>query len=486
MLKLLRRKDISKRIFYVLAAIVIPAFVVWGSSSVLSKEKTPNYAGLMNGKKVSFEDFRKAYFAWKTQLRLQYGDKAEEVANNYLNPVQATWDRLIFLQEANRRGFRASDQEVLAMITSYPFLQRNGQFDRQSYFLFLKYSLGISGHIFEEQLRENLAMGRVFDQETKNISAEDEEVRREYEKLNMATRVRYVAFLHNAYKDSILVTDEDIKNFYDKSREKLQIPPQINVAYVGIESETKMTTEEKKSATERIQKVLTFAKEKGLEAAAKEFDMPLKETGLFGFEDSIPGFGWIPQLSGVLFDMGPDELSKIVETSRSISIFYIKEKKDAYIPDMKDAQPKVKDLILNEKSKEIAQKKAIEFLEKIKVQGMSFDDAVKDSGLTVKETPPFTQESYVEELGMAEPLKTAAFKLEKDNVSDEAIALEQGFYIIQSLETPVFDDEKFKEEKDEFRKQVIGNKRNQAFTKIFEEMRKKARVVSYVNEDNIR
>lgn len=50
-LKLLRNKKVSKKIFYVLAAIIIPAFVVWGSASVMNKDKTPNIAGRISAKR---------------------------------------------------------------------------------------------------------------------------------------------------------------------------------------------------------------------------------------------------------------------------------------------------------------------------------------------------------------------------------------------------------------------------------------------------
>ncbi len=487
MLKLLRKKKVAKRIFYALAILIIPAFVIWGSSSVLSgKDKAPNYAGIISNKKVSYDEFRDAYSAWKTQVRLQYGDKTDEIIHGFMNPVEATWDRLILLQEAKRRNIRISDQEIVARLTSFPFLERNGRFDPATYSLFLKYSLGVSPRVFEEQLRQNLAMARVFDQETKNVKITDEEVRREYEKINVQTRVRYVAFLNAGFKDAAAVSDDEIKAYYEKSKDSLKVPPQINAAYVGIESEGKMSGDEKKSAEERIQKFIATARQKGFEATAKESGLEIKETGLFGAQDSVPGFGWLPQLSEILFDLDARGISKIIQTSHGFYAFFIKEKKDAYLPQMKEAQEKIKEILGTQKAKEIALKKAREFLDLIKTRGMSFDDAVKQAGATVKETPLFSRESYIEELGMAEPLKEAAFKLKKDQVCDDVVTLEQGAYVIQSLDTPVFDEEKFKKEKDDFAQQALAQKRTQAFNVTFEAMRKNAHVASFVTEDMIR
>ncbi len=59
MLRLLRKKKVAKRIFYVLAAIIIPAFVIWGSASVINKKNDiPNVAGRIFGKNVSYDQFQ--------------------------------------------------------------------------------------------------------------------------------------------------------------------------------------------------------------------------------------------------------------------------------------------------------------------------------------------------------------------------------------------------------------------------------------------
>jgi len=67
----------------------------------------------------------------------------------------------------------------------------------------------------------------------------------------------------------------------------------------------------------------------------------LKETGLFGLEEALPSIGWIPQLSSALFDLPQGALSKIMDLERGIYLFEIKEKKNAYLPELAQIKDKV-------------------------------------------------------------------------------------------------------------------------------------------------
>lgn len=482
MLKLLRKKKVAKRIYYILAAIIIPAFVIWGSASVMDKSKTPDYAGVIFGKKVGYKDFQNAQIAWRTQLKLQYGEKAEEVASTIFNPIQATWDRLIMLQEVKRRQIKVSDADIVKTITNFPFLQRNGKFDPSTYQLFLKYFLGSEPRTFEEHLRENLAMAEVFKEETKGAAVTDDEVKAAYEKQNVQTRVAYIAFSPDAYKENIAVTDEEARTHYEKFKETFRVPPQVDTIYAGVEYKEGSTEAEKEAVKEKVKQLGTLARTKGLAVAAKELSVEIKETGYFGLDDPIPTLGWLPQLSNLLFDTETGSLSQIIQTSRGLFIFEIKDKKESYVPSFEGAKDNVKEALVNEKAKEIAKKKAEDLLTKIKDKKLSLEKAAQEINLPVKETPLFSRESYVAELGMAQSLKDAAFSLEKDAIANEVVSLDMGFYIIRSLESPKLDEEKFNQEKEAFSQQLLEEKRNQVFNTFFETLKNKAHLVSYIDQ----
>ncbi len=485
MLKLLRRKKLQKRIFYLLAAIIIPAFVIWGSASVINKNKTPDYAGVIFGKKVSFDKFQNALHGWQIQMRLQYGEKAAEISNAFFNPVDAAWDRLILLQESKARKIKVKDSEIIDMITGFQFLQKDGRFDPQMYELFLKYSLGEQARIFEEKLRENIAMSKLFDQVTKETTASEDEIRQEYEKQNINTRVKYVFFPSSGYKNKIAVSEDEVKTYYEAHRENFMVPPKVNAEYIGIELKQDPSEQEKTEAREKIKKAAAQSKTTNFTEAAKESGLETKETGSFGLQDPIPGFGWMPQLSGLLFDL-PVGQAKVVELDRGIYLFRTKEKKDSYVPDFNEAKEKARDSLLNEKSREMAQKNATAFIDLLNTKTVPFEEAAKKDGLEIKETPFFSREGYIPELGMAEALKKAAFKLSKDQTCDEPIELQQGFYVIKSIETQPIDEEKYKKEKEDFSNQLLENKRNKAFSDYFAFLKKKAGLINYIEDSMVK
>jgi peptidyl-prolyl cis-trans isomerase D len=191
-------------------------------------------------------------------------------------------------------------------------LQKNGQFDRETYDLFLKYGISVQARVFEEHLRENLMMAQVFEQTTASVTVSSEEIRKAYEAENNRTRVKYVSFPFSGFKDAVTFSDNDLKTYYDASTEQFRIPPQINVAYVGIDIPEDATEEQKIKWHDQMKTFFSSAKKTEFDQAAQESGLGVKETGLFGLDDPIPGFGWQPQLSTLLFDLTMNATSKII------------------------------------------------------------------------------------------------------------------------------------------------------------------------------
>ncbi len=148
MLKALRHRKTAKRIWIGLALVIVPAFVFWGFGSALRSGSKENVAGTLYGKNISIQDFRQALEATKNQAIIQFGDKFQEV-QKYINFEDQAWERLILLHEAGRRGISASDKEVGELVSSYPFFQKNGQFDNRTYQEMLQYVFHTQPRAFE-------------------------------------------------------------------------------------------------------------------------------------------------------------------------------------------------------------------------------------------------------------------------------------------------------------------------------------------------
>lgn len=483
MLKQLRHKKVAKRIFWALAVVIIPAFVIWGSASVLQKDDLPASAGILFGRKVTFDEFHHALDGWRTQLKLQYGEKAEEIASAFFNPAEAAWDRLTLLAEVRRRKIKVGDAEVVEMIAKMPFLQKNGRFDEEAYALFLKYALAREARTFEEILRENLEMAKLFEEMTAGVAVSTDEIRREYERQNVAARIKYVSFPAAAYKNEITLSDEEVRAYHENNKDAFRIPPQINAAYVKIELKEDASDEVKRVAREKMKSVLNQARSlQNFEETAASAGLEIRETGLFGADDPVPILGWQPQLAALLFGLEANGMSKIIELRDGVYLFRINEKRESRIPDFSEAKLKASEMLTNQKSKDMARRKAGEFLASLGGKGDAYETTAEQQKLIVKETPFFSRDSYIPELGMAERFKEAAFKLKPQDIPSDVVESEQGFCVLKCIEIKPLDEEKFVQEKEAFSAKLLEEKRGRVFNEFFLRLKDKARLKNHVPE----
>ena len=96
MLKKLRNKKTAKKVWIILAILIIPAFVLWGSGSLIRSKQEATYAGRIFGRNISFLEYRDALDAVKNTAIMQFGDNFPEI-EKVLNLESQAWMRIILL-----------------------------------------------------------------------------------------------------------------------------------------------------------------------------------------------------------------------------------------------------------------------------------------------------------------------------------------------------------------------------------------------------
>lgn len=461
MLKQLSNKKTAKRIWIVLAILIVPAFVLWGFGSSARSKKESGYAGKIFGKNISAMEFQDAYAAVKNQAIIQLGDKFSEL-QQHLNLESQTWDWLILLHEAKKRKINVSDKEVTETIQSFPFFQRKGQFDNKIYSEMLHYVFRTQPRIFEEQVRQKLILGKLYNQATDNAKISDDQLKQEYRKINQEISVDYIAGLASDFQKDVSVTDDEIKDFFAAKSFQFKQPVSFNIEYVSSESEAKI-----KEASQRLDKNRDFTK------LAKDSGLELKETGLFAQTGPIPGIGWSPQILSFLSKAKAGEAMPVVNIDKNYYALRLKERKEAYIPDFEKIKDKVKEALVREKAQEIAKKKIQDCLDKLK-KSPDFGSAAKEFGLKSDTTKPFKYGSYIEGIGSSDVLWTTAEQL-KDGASSGIIDISGGYYIIKLKSRGAIDEKKFEAEKKDFSEKMLAQKKQESFANLLEELKRKAR-----------
>lgn len=480
MLKNLRKKGFAKKIFIILAVVIVPAFVLWGSASLLRSQRY-SYAGKIFGRKVSPGQFQESLQAIQIQGLLQFGANFFKL-QPFLNLNAEAWDRLILLQEARKKRIKASDAEVIEEIKQIPFFQREGQFDNKLYQELLSYGLKLPARRFEEYIRQRLILNKFYRRLTDKITVNDDELWSAYKRENEKVRVSYILLPSANFEKEVLVTEEELKAYFNSRQQELKLPPSINIQYAGFEYPPDAAEEEKQNCQEKVFELYAQLQNGvPLEKAAAAQGALLKDTGLFSAEQTLPAGVPFEIIQAALL-LKDKQYSNPVITAKGCFICQIKESKTSHLPDFSEAKPRIEKILRQEKGRQLAKEKAEVLREKINLKQKDFAAWAKEAGLKVETTALFKIGEYLPTIGPSAEFQNAAFNLKDKNRISEVVQALSGFYILKLEETVAADEKKFSAEKENFRAKVLEEKKKEAFNRFFEDLKAKARLEDHTSK----
>lgn len=459
MLKILRNKKTAKRVWIILAIIIVPAFALWGIGGAIRSQKESGYAGKLFGRNISALEFKDALDAVRIQAVMQFGENYSEI-RKYLNLENEAWKRIILLEEAKKRKITASNQEVIELIESYPFFQRKGQFNNRIYAEMLQYAFRTQPRIFEEQARQNLTLSKLYKQVTDDIRVSDEEIKDGYSKANEQISISYIVSAPSDFVKNLSPSLQELKSYFADNSIKFKQPLSFNLDYVVLDS-----AEKTKDTVAKLNKNGDLAK------LAKELGLSVKETGFFAQTDPIPGIGWSPEVFALISKLKIGQFSPPIHTDKYFYILKLKEKKEAFIPNFEDIKDKAQEAYLKEKSTELARLKIEEALKGLGASN-DFKKIAKVTRLKSESTALFKFGSYIEGIGASDNFWVAAQHL-KENKFSGIISMPSGFYIIKVKSKIPIDQKKFQSEKTDFAQNLLQQKRQEFFSKFVEDLKGK-------------
>jgi parvulin-like peptidyl-prolyl isomerase len=477
MLRQLRNKKTAKKIWIGLAIIILPAFVLWGSGSLIRNKEESGYAGRIFGKKIPFMEYKEALDASRNQMIIQYGDNLAEIEKK-VNLQALAWERLILLAEVKKRRIKTADKEVVDLIRGYPFFQRKGQFDNAIYAQMMQYVFRTQPRLFEEQTRQNIVLSKLYKEITSDVRLAPEEIKDAYRKSNEQISLDYIASLYLDFTKELNPFEGEIRDYFSKNSLNFKQPLSFNLEYISLVAEGELdeaTKEKINTLASRLNKNSDLAK------IAKDFNLDIKETGLFGQTDAIPGIGWSPQILALASKAKIGDTLPLVYTDKNYYIIRLKDKKDPYIPGYEAIKDKAKESFIREQAQDIAKQKIENCLKKLKEdyrispKVMNFKKTAQSFGLKFGSTDLFKYSSYIEGIGASDTFWSIAQNL-KDEESSDVIYMPSGFYIIKlKSRVPVAED-KFNAEKTEFTEQLLAQKKTEVFYKFVLELKKRAQL----------
>jgi len=450
MLNLLRKKKVMKRILWVLAAIIVPAFVLWGAgSSTRSKDNRPSHVGTIYGKKVSFEKLTKSYEACYHQLILSSGGNTKllEQMLEQMDLSQMAWDRLIMVAEAKKQRIKVADKQVVEAIRMNPLFGRRGMFDNKVYNYVLKNNLRTTPRKFEEEIRENLAITVLRDRAIENLVIREEEILNEYKEREERVKISYILIDPEDYKEGIQSAEGEIKAFYEQNRKTFKKGDEVSIKYFYIkEGEIDLL----RKVTEQINNNEAFEK------IALENKLEVAETPFFGKNEAIPDIGWSYEVIKAAFRLKKGMTSFPIYTQKGYYVIHLKEKRSGYIPGFEELKSALTESLGKIKAAASAKTRAYEIYEDKETHQF-------------KKSKSFSRREYIEGVGQAESLKKLVFKAETGEVLPPA-ECEKGFLIARVDEFIPIDESKLEEERDNIKSSLFAQKRTRALQEWFGEL----------------
>ena len=371
MLKLFRKKIVMKIILWGLVVIIVPAFVMWGgASSSRSKDGGPGYVGIVNDRKVLFDELSGALSGVRSQIILNYFNQPKALEALLSNkPVLAklAWDRILMLEEVKRAGIKISDKELVETIRAHPLFVRNGAFDDRFYSYMLRNSIGLEPRSFEEIVRENISLQKLSASITKDVKLSDSDILAEYKKDFQNLKIAYILLEPKDFLDKVKIDENAAKDFYEKRKNELIIKSNLRGALPDRQAtfeESKETLENylkeaearpmlKKRSDEVYAGLVEKMKSTGetFQKAAAKLGLAVKETDFFSKKDAVEAVGDTPIIIEASSNLKDFELSKPLEIPKGYIIFEVVGKKDvdeeAFKKDKEEYSKRVKDLRSN-------------------------------------------------------------------------------------------------------------------------------------------
>lgn len=481
MLKTFRKEGVQKKILWVLAAVIIISFVFFGTMSTQLNRDPSSVAGRVFGKKVSITDFQKHYNNTRDQAIMIHGENFFKMSS-FLNLEAETWDRIVLLEEARRRRITVKDTEIIDLIGTLKMFQRNGEFDDLLYKDLLRFIFKRAPRDFEEGMREQLKIMKLFEQVTSSMSITEKEIREAYRRDNEKIQVSYALLPPSDFMGGITVNEAEAKSYYESNNQDFMTAPSLNIQYISLEYPPEPKEEDKNSVKDKAYEI-TSRLQSGdrLETLAKEYNLEIKESGFFSMNQPNMALGWSYDTLEKIFDLKVGETSEPIESPKGYQFLSVKERQESTLPDFESVKSKAIETVKTNKALEVAGQKANEYAQKIReamtaVPGNSFYTAVESLGLKVQQTPVFNRGQYLPVIGLSKEFQDAAYDLtEKDKLSS-AVRTAKGYCILYRDAVFPFEEAAFQQDRDKYSSELINEKRNQMIIDFISEIRMRADV----------
>ncbi|MCP5420691.1 MAG: SurA N-terminal domain-containing protein [Gammaproteobacteria bacterium] len=233
------RDRASGWVAYTIIGLLIIPFALWGINSYFDGSGVLNVAQV-GDIEISQQEFQRAYQQQRQRLQAMFGgniDPALLDENRMKQEVlQQLVDEKVLLQVSKDAGLRVSDQYLRQAIVGTSAFQRDGTFDAELY----KRLLGAQGYSelsFEEGLRNSLATEQLRGGVADSALVTAKELDQVIGLLTEQRNLRYVVLPFAPYLEKASVEDSAIEAYFKENQKRFMEPERVRVSYLDLSAE---------------------------------------------------------------------------------------------------------------------------------------------------------------------------------------------------------------------------------------------------------
>jgi peptidyl-prolyl cis-trans isomerase D len=337
----------------VILGVLLVAFVGWivielGMQGRIH-EGTGGAAAVVNGDRVSLQEL---WLLFNQEMDGTWGpmrgslteqDERElrgEVLERLVNQTLA-W------QEAKRLKLAVSADEAREFIRSQPaFLNpETRQFDPARYQQILS-RMGVPPPLYEMEQERTLSAGRIESLVREAVRVTDLELWLEYLRWRRRMRAALLEFPLAPVKASLKVTDDEIRNFWERNRGEYEKPERVRLRHLVIAVNPQAGPEASAQAKARMEAVLEELK------AGKDFALVAREKSDDSGTSARGGdLGWrrrgelIPEYDRVAFSLRSGQVSEVFETKFGLHLIKVEKHEREEKPSFAELKNRIRDRI---------------------------------------------------------------------------------------------------------------------------------------------
>ena len=235
------RKNSQGTVAKIIVGLIVVVFALFGVESIVGGIGGEPEIATVNGEDIPRANFLRAVEGKRRQILGQMGEQADpDLIDEALlrsSVLEGLINEEVLVQDSNSKGLFVSEMAVDDYIRSIEQFQVGGEFSNEKMQSLLR-NAGLTLQAYRDSLKSQFVLGQsrsgvvasafVVDNEIDEIIALDRQTR----SFGMATVFK------SDYKDSIVVTDEEVSAFYDLNKNDYKKPENVEVSYLVLDKAT--------------------------------------------------------------------------------------------------------------------------------------------------------------------------------------------------------------------------------------------------------